>query len=419
MPTFVEPVIVVPTATSPSAQNTNTPASTPIRAITPLPASASTSAPTSAVALAIVEKKQPTPTLPTQVTATQVPVSSLPSVGDYFGYGMRVTLKSRADLPFVLERMKELQFKWVQFDINWEDVEPERGQRKWGELDDSISALSTAGLNLLVTIQAAPSWARSPGSDQSVEGPPAAPKDYAEFVAAFTERYKGKIQAIEVWSAPNVWFKWGHEPIDAGRYMGILCSAYSAAKRIDPRVVIVSAGLEPTMIRDTGVAVDDASYLGSMYAAGARNCSDAVGAYPIGYNNPPDKKFGYVNPAEPSFKNQPSFFFRDTMDRYRQVMTANGDSSKRIWPIRFGWASDQNPSPGYEFAKDVSREEQAEYLFKAYQTERALGKTGPMFVDNLNMALVEPTNEQAVYSLWLKNGPTLAYETLNKIQPNQ
>jgi len=245
----------------------------------------------------------------------------------------------------------------------------------------------------------APNWARPANTDLSVEGPPANLQDYADFVGAYAARYKGRVQAIEVWNEQNLWYEWGHEPLDPGRYVDMLCRAYRAIKAADPGMVVVAGALTPTGVNDGSIAIDDVVYLQRMYAAGAKNCFDALGAHPSGYNNPPDAKFGYSNPAEPSFKNHPSFFYRDTMERYRNVMVQNGDTGKRVWPTEFGWASEPNPIPGYEYARDNTLEEQASYLVQAYQMAKAWGWVGPMFLWNLNFGITNPGTELAAFGI--------------------
>jgi hypothetical protein len=266
-------------------------------------------------------------------------------------------------------------------------------------MDQIVDSLSGGGLNILASIVKAPNWARPGNTDFSVEGPPANSQDYADFVGAFAARYKGRVKAIEVWNEQNLWYEWGHEPLDARRYVDMLCRAYQAIKAADPNMVVVAGAMTPTGINDGSTAIDDVAYLQQMYAAGAKRCFDAVGAHPSGYNNPPDAKFGYSNPAEPSFKNHPSFFFRDTMERYRAVMVANGDAGKRIWPTEFGWASEPNPVPGYEYARDNTLQEQAEFLVRSYQMAKAWGWVGPMFLWNLNFGLTNPGTELAAFGI--------------------
>jgi hypothetical protein len=167
--------------------------------------------------------------------------------------------------------------------------------------------LNGSGLNILVSIVKAPDWSRPGNTDRSVEGPPANPQDYADFVGAFAARYKGRVKAIEVWNEQNLWYEWGHEPLDPGRYVDLLCRAYQAIKAQDPGMVVVAGALTPTGVNDGSTAIDDVAYLQRMYAAGVKRCSDAIGAHPSGYNNPPDAKFGYSDRR--SWPESCSFFF--------------------------------------------------------------------------------------------------------------
>ena len=162
---------------------------------------------------------------------------------------------------------------------------------------------------------------------------------------------------------------------------------------------MIAGALTPTGVNDGSTAIDDFAYLEQMYAAGAKNCFDGMGAHPSGYNIPPDAKFGYNNPAEPSFKNHPSFFFRDTMERYRAVMAANGDAGKRIWPTEFGWASRAGWAPGYEYANENTAAEQAEYIVRAYQMTKSWGWVGPMFLWNLGYNVTQPSTELAAFGI--------------------
>jgi hypothetical protein len=49
-----------------------------------------------------------------------------------------------------------------------------------------------------LSISDAPDWARPLGDDKSVEGLPEDPAKYAEFVARVSDRYRDKVQALEI-----------------------------------------------------------------------------------------------------------------------------------------------------------------------------------------------------------------------------
>jgi hypothetical protein len=350
-------------------------------------------------ALAIVKPAAPPTAAPAAAKPAPAAGPSFPAAGGYFGYGTQIQAYGGADLGFVINSHRNMGFDWVKFQVPWKDFEGSKGAYGWGGMDTIVNTLAGGGQKILASIVKAPDWARPGNTDRGVEGPPANNQDYADFVGAYAARYKGKVQAIEVWNEQNLWYEWGHEPLDPGRYVDLLCKAYRAIKAADPGMVVIAGAMTPTGVNDGSTAIDDVVYLQRMYAAGAKNCFDAVGAHPSGYNNPADAKFGYNNPAEPSFKNHPSFFFRDTMERYRQVMVANGDTGKRIWPTEFGWASTGSPHPGYEYARDVTAEEQAQYIVQAYQLAKSWGWVGPMFLWNLNFHITNPGTELAAFGI--------------------
>jgi hypothetical protein len=350
------------------------------------------------LAIAPVVKAAPPPT-PKPQAAAPAAGPSYPPAGGYFGYGVQAQVYGGADLGYVAGATKGMGFNWVKFQVPWKDFEGSKGSYGWGGMDSIVDSLAGSGLSILASIVKAPNWARPSNTDLSVEGPPANLQDYADFVGAYAARYKGRVKAIEVWNEQNLWYEWGKEPLDPGRYVDMLCRAYRAIKAADPGMVVVAGALTPTGVNDGAIAIDDVVYLNRMYAAGAKNCLDALGAHPSGYNNPPDAKFGYTDPSAPSFKNHPSFFFRDTMERYREVMVANGDAGKRVWPTEFGWASESNPVPGYEYARDNTLDEQARFLVQAYQMAKNWGWVGPMFLWNLNFGITNPGTELAAFGI--------------------
>jgi hypothetical protein len=230
--------------------------------------------------------------------------------------------------------------RWVKWQVQWKDFEGGGpGQRNWP--DDVVGAFNGAGIQLLASIVKAPQWARPGNTDMSVEGPPADPNTYASFVGEFAARYCGRVQAIEVWNEQNLHYEWGNEPLSAARYMQLLKAAYVAIKRACPSTIVVSGAPTPTGALPPA-AIRDTTYLEQMYKAGLKNYSDAIGAHPSGFGNPPDARFQdwqAGNYSRPSHVSDPSFYFRNTMEQYRNIMVKYGDGGKRIWPTEFGMTS--------------------------------------------------------------------------------
>ena len=76
-----------------------------------------------------------------------------------------------------------------------------------------------------------------------------------------------------------------------------------------------------------------------------------------------------------------------------------GDGNKRIWPTEFGWAAGWTGQPGYEYAKDNTPDEQAQWTVRAYQMMRNWGFVGPAFLWNLNYNQSQPGSELAQWGI--------------------
>ena len=348
---------------------------------------------------AVPEVAAPAPPPQTTVKRTNVsaPAPNVRAAG-FFGYGIQV--ETSADKGFIIGAVKNMGFNWIKFQLPWKDFEGQPGQVDFGGLDDMIGQFNGNGLSILASIVKAPQWARAGNSNFDVEGPPADPGTYANFVRGFASRYCGRVQAIEVWNEQNLWYEWGGEPLDPGRYVQLLAAAYRAIKGACPGMIVVSGALTPTGA-PAPLAMDDVAYLSAMYRAGLRSYSDAIGAHPSGFNCPPDGDWRSVSDAGAIYRGpfdnrHHSWCFRGTMEGYRNVMLANGDGAKRIWPTEFGWAVSGNPHPGYEYAADNTADEQAAWTVRAYELARSWGWVGPMFLWNLNFE----SGEQSAFKIY-------------------
>ncbi|HEX9075115.1 MAG TPA: hypothetical protein VF932_05020, partial [Anaerolineae bacterium] len=133
-----------------------------------------------------------------------------------------------------------------------------------------------------------------------------------------------------------------------------------------------------------------------LYQNGLKDYSDAVGAHPSGFANAADVPPGTPN-AIGQFQGHRSFYFRGTMEAYRQVMVQYGDANKQIWPTEFGWGVDPTPKPGYDYEKFITPEQQAAWLVKAYQMMKSWGYVGAAFVWNLDF--MDMSNETGAFHI--------------------
>ncbi|MCG3209132.1 MAG: hypothetical protein FOGNACKC_02751 [Anaerolineae bacterium] len=384
-------VVLVSTPT-PTPTNTPTPTRTPRPTRTPSPTPSPTPTPRPAAPASQPPPQQPAAPPPPAVKPVNVP----------FGYGIQAD--PRGNTGGNIAAIQRLGFNWIKFQMAWKDVESKPNDFSWGMWDEIINAYSANGIRVLLSIPKAPDWARPFDDDKSVEGPPADPDQYARFVALVAERYRGRVQAIEVWNEQNLWYEAGGAGrIDPAKYVDLLQRSYRAIKAANPDMIVVSGALTPAgNVGD--LAKDDVEYLQGMYAAGAKGYFDALGAHPSGYNCPALGDWRTVADAQANFRGpfenrHHSWCFRGTMEGYREVMVANGDGDKAIVPTEFGWAVSGNPQPGYEYARDNTPEEQAQWIVEAYQLAKQWGWVGPMFLWNLDYGETAKGTELANFSI--------------------
>jgi hypothetical protein len=307
-----------------------------------------------------------------------------PAGAGFFAVGIQAQLWQN-DKGGVAGQINDLGITWVKQQLRWEFVEDAPGSLNWSEPDQVIDVMTGHGIQVLFSVFTAPQWARpdKPGTG----GPPNDFNLYADFVGKIAGRYCGRLGAIEVWNEQNLQREWEGFPLDPGTYLDLLRRAYTAIKANCPSVIVVSGA--PTPAGTSAVAIDDVEYLRGMYANGLARYSDAIGVHPSGFANPPEVTFEDWQQKRydaPSHVNHPSFYFRSTMERYRQTMVQAGDTNKRLWPTEFGWASTPSPYPGYEYAGRISEAQQAQYIVTAFRMMRDWGWVGVPFLWNLNFS---------------------------------
>ena len=359
---------------------------------TPIPTPTPTKAPTATPA--------PQPTAAPAVAAAPAPapapaaVGYAPATGTYgFGYGMQVHAIQNDHGP-IFSAVTGAGFNWVKQQIEWIVYEPSKGNYQWGELDRLVNSAQANGVRLLFSVVRSPTWANS-----HPDGPPRNPNDLADFIGAMASRYKGRVHAYEVWNEQNLKREWQGHNLSASEYVNLLRVVFNRVKSIDPGAVIVAGALTPTGVNDPNIAIDDRAYLSQMYDAGLKGVSDAIGIHPSGFANSPDSSWPSGNTPDKGYDDHPSFFFRNTMEDYHNIMVNYGDGRKQLWPTEFGWASSPSPQPGYEYASLNSEGTRAQYFARAYQMGKAWGFVGPMFLWNLNFRIVAPGSEQAAFGI--------------------
>jgi LysM repeat protein len=346
-----------------------------------------------------------TPGAPTQAATTR---------GYGFAFGIEAFLLGQDD-EALASQASQMGMQWVKQEVLWSALEPVKGELDFSQLDQAVDALTAAGLNILLTVRSAPRWSFTPislpeGQPNPEPGSPDNVADFGQFMTALVTRYAGRVQAYEIWNEPNLRREWNNavNPLGPASYIALLRAGYDAVKAADPAAVVVSAGLAPTGYFDKENAQVDRVFLRELYRLGLADVSDAIGVHPLGWSNPPDT-FCCAQPVGvQGYYQDSTFYFRETLQAYRDIMVTAGDGSTPMWVTKFGWGTSQDtypPSTINEYVAWTTLGEQAIYNTRAFELGRQFGYIGPMFLYNLNGCAIQAEWEEVCfYGMFDLNG---------------
>jgi hypothetical protein len=223
------------------------------------------------------------------------------------------------------EMVREMGAPWIVEYFPWGYIENQKGEFDWTHADTVVAQARAQGLNVIARLGFVPPWARPQGSvtsllDEAHYG------DFGDFVAAFTEHFKGRVSYLIIWNEPNTNFEWGERPVDPAGYTALLKVAYARAKEKNPAVKILAGALAPNLAQPNSTdTMNDVEYLGKMYGAGAKGSFDILAVHAYGWKAPAD------DPPSPNAIN-----FRRT-ELLHDIMVRNGDGEKHIIITEGGW----------------------------------------------------------------------------------
>lgn len=182
----------------------------------------------------------------------------------------------------LFDRTVEAGAEIVRLNAFWSEIDPggsppadpanpANPRYRFRILDDAVRLAHARGLQVLITIQRAPTWAE--GDDRPAHDPDDRttrpgiwkpdPRAFADFVGAVAGRYSGTfpdprdptralpdVKLWQLWNEPNLGAFLGPQRIDgspaaARLYRPLLNRGYAAVKRVDPRDKVIIAGTAP------------------------------------------------------------------------------------------------------------------------------------------------------------------------------
>ncbi|MFN8534263.1 MAG: cellulase family glycosylhydrolase [Dehalococcoidia bacterium] len=285
--------------------------------------------------------------------------------------------------PDRLDRAKSIGFNWVKLIGSWKSVQPDPSKPPdWRALDADIERATTRGMRILLRIDEPPAWATG---TEARNAPPTDDSTLATFLGLVAARYRGKVQAYEIWNEQNTSLEWGGRTPDPAKYARMLRALHPKVKAADPNAIVVTGGLATT--GDAGAGGDawgDLVYLRALYENGAKGFFDAIGSHPYAGPYAPETSGG----AAPL-----GVYFRRAED-HRKVAEQFGDDVA-VWITEFGWLHNFESAQcnlasydPYRAPWQIAEETQADYLVRAYTYARQNWPwAGPLFIYNLDFSI--------------------------------
>lgn len=266
---------------------------------------------------------------------------------------------------FGLEQINIMQFSHIKQSFAWSDIEPERHdvpvddptRYVWSQVDAMMADIESKGVSVIARLDHPPTWSVKPNA--GYDDPPFDVTRFAEFCGTLAQRYKGRIDAYQVWNEPNLTREWaGHIPSPKG-YVRLLAACSTAIRAADPDAIIISAGLSPTATRDM-TAMPHMEYLWKLYEAGASPYFDVLGVHAPGWKFAPE-----VGPDVPVVDDYYEWQRFRHVEDMRAIMVANGDAAKQLAITETGWTIDRREGSIYSHF-GLTPEQQGDYLRRAY-----------------------------------------------------
>jgi hypothetical protein len=244
---------------------------------------------------------------------------------------------------------------WNAF-VTWADLEPAKGQWRFEKLDGYVSLAEQHGTGLLLTLGGSPTWASArPLQSCYYPGTIAAPaniEDWRQYVRALVSRYKGRIQAYEIWNEPN-WADCWSGSMD--QMLTLTREASQIIHSVDPKALVVSP---------SAAAAHGIPWLAEFLKKGGGSYVDVIAFhfYVEPHTLPPEEMLPLIQ-------------------RVRQLLADNGLADKPVWNTEAGWL------PPAKFDSD---ELAAAFLARAYIVNWAAGVQRFYWYawDNQDVALV-------------------------------
>ncbi len=276
--------------------------------------------------------------------------------------------------------------KWVRCNFVWNEMEPGSTEGNWGfdgrdlggglhpNSDLVVDLAHAHGIKILGILGATPAWANGNNwasvPPTNPTGPGGTPDSkfmeaWREYVTTVCERYKGRVDAWEIWNEENTLNTWlltqpANPTLDqyVDSYVQLLEPTWQAIRAVDPQVKIVMggvAGLGRDPLEPQGDV--DYYYIEACLQRGAAAYLDAIAYHPYG------EVCGWSHPEESRC--------RSIVQDLRQLISQYSPGKPiEMWITEFGWR-------GYDQGTKAS---QAKYILRDLINYADNSEVGPDMV---------------------------------------
>jgi hypothetical protein len=186
---------------------------------------------------------------------------------DLFGMHLLHTRTSWPSVPVTHLRLWDTQ-------TTWNRLQPTRTRWDWRRLDETVANARRNGARVTMTLGQTPTWASSRPRQRGAYGlgaaaPPRSMADWRAYVRAVATRYRGSIEAYEIWNEPNWTEYWTGS---SAQLAALTREASRVIRAVDPKALVVT----PSWVPVDGL---NDRRMQQYFAAGAGRYIDAVAVH--------------------------------------------------------------------------------------------------------------------------------------------
>lgn len=260
----------------------------------------------------------------------------------------------------------------------WAEVQPTAaGAWNFSRADLYVSRVTASGARSLLVLARTPAWASARPLEASAYGPGMAAEaanmeTWRLYVRTMVTRYKGKIEAYQVWNEANTTPFWTGT---TAALVQMTCAAYDEIKKVDPAALVVSPS-------GTGAYDARTIWVKQFLDAGGAKCVDVVSYHLYTGGSGPE------NFVVPMISLQKSLYDAGYRFRYWNTETGYLAPNSTVTALS-GWSA-------YELSNQVTDAVAASYTVRAMLLARALGFERFYWYawDNARLGFTQPSTFQ-------------------------